>query len=149
MMVPEQIFTAVDSIGFHYGVTWNTKNRSIFEWKSDEVGNLEAKIKEFCNPITLLAFLKDYILFQEKDEELTKFILKQHQTEAVETVIQRLLDHAKNVDWYGIHKAAVNIHHCYCSKVYQPLEAEKPTVEVLIDRNELEDRWCVTSKPCE
>ncbi len=142
MMVPEQIFTAVDSIGFHYGVTWNTKNRSIFEWKSDEVGNLEAKIKEFCNPITLLAFLKDYILFQEKDEELTKFILKQHQTEAVETVIQRLLDHAKKrgLVWHtqGSGKTFTII--VIAQKVYQLLEAEKPTVLVLIDRNELEDQ---------
>jgi hypothetical protein len=28
----------------------------------------------------VLALLKDYILFAEKDEELQKFILRQHQT---------------------------------------------------------------------
>ena len=32
----------------------------------------------------MLALLKDYILFAEKDEELQKFILRQHQTAAVE-----------------------------------------------------------------
>lgn len=142
MMLPHQIFTAVDSLGFHYGVTWNTKIRSIFEWKSDEIGNLEAKVKEFCNPISLLAFLKDYILFQEKDEELNKFILKQHQTEAVEAVIVRLLDDAKKrgLVWHtqGSGKTFTII--VVAQKIYQLLEAEKPTVLVLLDRNELEDQ---------
>ena len=32
----------------------------------------------------MLRLLKDYILFAEKDEELQKFILRQHQTTAVE-----------------------------------------------------------------
>jgi type I restriction enzyme, R subunit len=142
MMLPEQIFTAVDSLGFHYGVTWNMKIRSIFEWKSDDIGNLEAKVKEFCNPVTLLAFLKDYILFQEKDEKLDKFILKQHQTEAVETVIGRLLDGARSrgLVWHtqGSGKTFTII--VIAQKVYQQLEAEKPTILVLIDRNELEDQ---------
>lgn len=37
------------------------------------VGNLEAKIKSFCAVPQLLRFLKDFILFAEKDEELQKF----------------------------------------------------------------------------
>ena len=39
----------------------------------------------------MLALLKDYILFAEKDEELQKFILRQHQTTAVEKVVERCL----------------------------------------------------------
>jgi type I site-specific restriction-modification system R (restriction) subunit len=38
-----------------------------------------------------LAVLKDYILFAEKDEELQKFILHQHQTAAVAKVVERCL----------------------------------------------------------
>ena len=34
-------------------------------------GRLEAKVKSFCAIPRVLAFLKDYILFAEKDEELT------------------------------------------------------------------------------
>lgn len=142
MLLAKQLFTAVDSLGFHYGVTWNTKSRSIFEWKSSEIGNLEAKVKEFCNPITILAFLKDYILFQEQDEELSKFILMQHQTDAVETVIARLLDDAKKrgLVWHtqGSGKTFTII--VIAQKIYQIKKAEKPTVLVLIDRNELEDQ---------
>ncbi len=92
VFVPEQIFTATDAIGFSYGVTWNTVRRNIFKWKHEEVGKLEAKIKSFCGIAQVLAFLKDYILFAEKDEELNKYILRQHQTCAVEKVVDRALD---------------------------------------------------------
>ena len=49
VMVPEMIFTATEAIGFAYGVTWNTVRRNIFTWKSEQVGNLEAKVKSFCS----------------------------------------------------------------------------------------------------
>ena len=48
LFVPEQIFTATDAIGFSYGVTWNTVRRNIFNWKDEEVGKLEVKVKSFC-----------------------------------------------------------------------------------------------------
>ena len=40
----------------------------------------------------VLAFLKDYILFAVKDEELIKYILRQHQMGWVEMVVGRALD---------------------------------------------------------
>ena len=78
--IPQQVFTATDAIGFSYGVTWNTIRRNIFNWQDQEVGKLEAKIKSICSIPKVLSLLKDFILFAEKDEELQKFILKQHQT---------------------------------------------------------------------
>ena len=89
LFVPEQIFTATDAIGFSYGVTWNTVRRNIFSWKEAEVGNLEVKVKSFCAIPQVLVFLKDYIIFAEKDEELNKYILRQHQTAAVDATIER------------------------------------------------------------
>jgi type I restriction enzyme, R subunit len=142
MMVPEQLFTSVDSLGFHYGVTWNLKSRNIFEWKSKETGNLEAKVKEFCHPLAVLAFLKDYILFQLKDDELNKYILMQHQTEAVELIISRLVEDSRKrgLVWHtqGSGKTFTIIK--VAEKVYKDHRAGKPTVLVLIDRNELEDQ---------
>ncbi len=41
-------------------------------------------MKSFCAISQVLAFLKEYIIFAEKDEELDKFILRQHQTGAVD-----------------------------------------------------------------
>ena len=58
--MPEQLFTATDAIGFSYGVSWNTVRRNIFNWKDEEVGKLEAKVKSFCAIPQVLAFLRDY-----------------------------------------------------------------------------------------
>src|SRR6266540_1175226 len=58
VMVPEMIFTATEAIGFAYGVTWNTVRRNLFNWKHEEVGNLEAKVKSFCAVPHLLRLLK-------------------------------------------------------------------------------------------
>ncbi|MGH8719870.1 MAG: type I restriction endonuclease [Burkholderiales bacterium] len=92
VMVPQMLFTATEAIGFAYGATWNTVRRNIFRWKHEVVGNLEAKVKTFCAVPHLLRLLKDFILFAEKEEELQKFILRQHQTAAVERVVARALD---------------------------------------------------------
>jgi type I restriction enzyme R subunit len=45
-----------------------------------------------CAIPQVLDFLKEYILFAEKDEELNKYILRQHQTGALEQVVRRALD---------------------------------------------------------
>ena len=75
LFVPEQLFTATDAIGFSYGVSWNTVRRNIFNWKDEEVGKLEAKVKSFCGIPQVLAFLKDYIVFAEKDEGVEQIYL--------------------------------------------------------------------------
>jgi type I restriction enzyme R subunit len=35
MMVPPQLFTATEAIGFVYGVTWNVVRRNLFNWKHE------------------------------------------------------------------------------------------------------------------
>jgi type I restriction enzyme R subunit len=80
VMVPEMIFTATEAIGFAYGATWSLMRRNIFNWKHEEVGNLEAKVKSFCAAPHVLRLLKDFILFADINEELQKVILRQHQT---------------------------------------------------------------------
>lgn len=165
LFVPQQLFTATDAIGFSYGVTWNTVRRNIFTWKGahafglssplaptvaalenpssvDLPGNLENKVQTFCAIPQVLAFLKDYIVFAEKDEELQKFILRQHQTGAVEATVSRALDpqRTRGLVWntqgsgktFTIIKAA--------ERLFRAPEADKPTVLLMIDRNELEDQ---------
>jgi hypothetical protein len=119
LFVSQQLFTATDAIGFSYGVTWNTVRRNIFSWKLepprisrmdtdqksagnhpcqsvssmvDSPGRLEAKVRTFCSILNILSFLKDYIVFAERDEELNKYILRRHQTGAVEATVNRALD---------------------------------------------------------
>ena len=142
LFVPQQLFTATDAIGFSYGVTWNTVRRNIFNWKDEAVGKLEAKIKSFCAIPQGLAFLKDYIVFAEKDEELNKYILRQHQTGAVDATVGRALDPARTrgLVWHtqGSGKTFTMIK--TAERLFRAPEANKPTVLLMIDRNELEDQ---------
>ncbi len=142
LFVPQQLFTATDAIGFSYGVTWNTVRRNIFHWKHEEVGKLEAKIKSFCTIPRVLAFLKEYIIFAEKDEELNKYILRQHQTDGVEKVVARALDgkRTRGLVWHtqGSGKTFTMIK--TAEMLFRAPEADKPTVLLMIDRNELEDQ---------
>jgi type I restriction enzyme, R subunit len=142
LFVSQQLFTATDAIGFSYGVSWNTVRRNIFNWKDREVGKLEAKVKTFCAIPQVLRFLKDWILFAEKDEELNKYILRQHQTGAVEATVSRALDpkRTRGLVWntQGSGKTFTMIK--ASEMLFRAPEADKPTVLLMIDRNELEDQ---------
>jgi len=146
LFVPQMVFTATEAIGFSYGVTWNLLRRNIFNWKHEQKGNLEAKVRSFCDRDHVLSLLKDYILFAEKDEELQKFILRQHQKNAVERVVERCLtaprksEARRGLIWHtqGSGKTFTMIK--AAERLFKAAEADKPTVLVLIDRNELEDQ---------
>ncbi|MCG3110986.1 MAG: HsdR family type I site-specific deoxyribonuclease [Candidatus Manganitrophus sp. SB1] len=142
VMVPEMLFTATEAIGFSYGVTWNMVRRNIFRWKHEEVGNLEAKVKTFCAAPNLLRFLKDFILFAEKDEELQKIILHQHQTAAVDRVMARALDpkRSRGLVWHTQGSGKTYTMIMAAELLFKANEAQKPTVLLMIDRNELEDQ---------
>jgi type I restriction enzyme R subunit len=138
----EQIFTATESIGFSYGVTWNLIKRNIFNWKEEEIGNLEAKVKSFCDKLNILDYLKKFIIFAEQNEELNKYILAQHQKTAVVKVVERAIDLKKTrgLVWHtqGSGKTFTMIK--TAELLFKAPEAEKPTILLLIDRNELEDQ---------
>jgi type I restriction enzyme R subunit len=142
VMVPEMLFTATEAIGFAYGVTWNMARRNLFGWKSAEVGNLEAKVKTFCSIPHVLRLIKDFILFAEKEEELQKFVLRQHQGEAVDAVVARALDRGRSrgLVWHtqGSGKTYTMIK--AAELLFKANEAQKPTILLMIDRNELEDQ---------
>jgi type I restriction enzyme R subunit len=142
VMVPEMIFTATEAIGFAYGVTWNTVRRNIFNWKHEQVGQLEAKVKSFCAVPHLLRLLKDFILFVEKEEELQKIILGQHQAAAVDKVVERGLDpsRSRGLVWHtqGSGKTYTMIK--AAELLFKANAAQKPTILLMIDRNELEDQ---------
>ena len=140
--VPEMIFTVTEALGFSYGVTWNTMRRNIFNWKQEETGQLEAKVKTFCDRRHVLDLLEHFILFAEKDEELNKYILAQHQTRAVDRVIDRCLDtgRARGLVWHtqGSGKTFTMIK--AAEMLSKAPESEKPTILLMVDRNELEDQ---------
>lgn len=142
LFVPEMVFTATEAIGFSYGVTWNTIRRNIFNWKHEEVGRLESKVKSFCDRRHILDLLKHFIIFAEKDEELNKYILQQHQTAAVSRVVERCHDNERfrGLVWHtqGSGKTFTMIK--AAEMLFKAPESEKPTILLMIDRNELEDQ---------
>lgn len=164
-----QSVAATDAIGFSYGVSWNTVRRNIFAWKllepqmsqmaadqenhlrksassavqySDVPGRLEAKVRTFCSIPNILSLIKDYIVFAEKDEELNIYILRQHQTGAVEATVGRAFDsgRTRGLVWHtqGSGKTFTMIK--AAERLFRAPEADKPTVLLMIDRNELEDQ---------
>ena len=142
LFVPEMIFAATDALGFSYGVTWNTARRNIFNWKQEEAGLLEAKVKSFCDRRHVLDLLQHFIVFAEKDEELNKYILAQHQTGAVERVVNRCLDpeRTRGLVWHtqGSGKTFTMIK--AAERLFKAPASDKPSILLMVDRNELEDQ---------
>ena len=142
LVTHNQIFDVTHMLDFYYGVTWNLDRNGLFNWKDVEKGNFEKKVKTFFNRNRILKFIKDYIVFFRKDDVLFKIILRQHQTRAVEKVIERARDKVKRTGliWHtqGSGKTFTMI--VAAEKILKEPLFEKPTVIMLVDRNELESQ---------
>jgi type I restriction enzyme R subunit len=142
LFIPEMAFTATDALGFDYGATWNTVRRNLLHWKHEQVGQLEAKVKSFFDIPRVLKLLKDYILFAEKDEKLEKYILAQHQTAAIQLAFQRAHDPVKRrgLVWHTQGSGKTFTMLKTAELLFKAPQSDKPTILLLIDRNELEDQ---------
>ena len=142
LVTAPQIFDVTHLIDFYYGVTWNLDRKNLFNWKDEEKGNFERKVKRFFARERFLRFLESWIVFYKKDDELRKIVLRQHQTRAVEKVVERALDPEKKTGliWHtqGSGKTFTMIK--AADLILRQPAFEKPTVILLVDRNELESQ---------
>ena len=143
MFTVAQLFGVTQMFDFFYGVTWNVSRKNLFNYKTDEPTNYEEKVKTFFDRDRFLKVLQESIIFQSRDDTLTKVVLRQHQTRAVEKVINRVHDPDKRrgLIWHtqGSGKTLTMI--TIASQLLRGGgETEKPTVLMLIDRNELESQ---------
>jgi type I restriction enzyme R subunit len=141
LFVPTQVFEVTQMLDFYYGATWSTNRKNIYNWKEEESGNYERKVKAFFDRQRFLKVLHDYIIFFQRDDQLTKIILRQHQIRAVERVLHRVYEPAKRrgLIWHtqGSGKTLTMI--TIASKLLRSAPGiEKPTVLMIVDRNELE-----------
>jgi len=141
MLISPQVFEVTHLIGFWYGGTWSLNRKNLFNWKEEVEGDYERKVKAFFDRERFLRVLRDYIIFLTKDDELSKMILRQHQTRAVEKVIDRFYEPQKRhgLVWHtqGSGKTLTMI--TIAANLLRDADAaEKPTVLMLVDRNELE-----------
>ncbi|MEK7785978.1 MAG: HsdR family type I site-specific deoxyribonuclease, partial [Chloroflexota bacterium] len=106
--------------------------------------SFENTVKQFFDRARLLRVLRDYILFTRKDDELRKFILRQHQVRAVEKVVTRALDSDRRsgLIWHtqGSGKTFTMIVAAekLLGRTHPTLG--KNTVLLIVDRNELESQ---------
>src|SRR5437867_2773459 len=162
MLTTPQVFDVTHLLEFYYGATWSLDRKGLFEWRRDapsplssppkgggeeirsanmREGSFEAKVKAFFECDRFLKMLKEWILFYVKDDELRKTVLRQHQTRAVEKVVQRCADPKKSTGlvWHtqGSGKTFTMI---TAARVILELKDvfKTPTVLLVVDRNELE-----------
>ena len=143
MFATAQLFGVTQLTDFFYGVTWNTNHKNLFKWKTDESTNYEQKVKTFFDRERFLDVLHRSIIFQSRDDQLTKMVLRQHQTRAVEKVVERVQDPNKQrgLVWHtqGSGKTLTMI--SIAARLLRGGEqTEKPTVLMVVDRNELESQ---------
>lgn len=142
LLTAPQVFDITHLLDFYYGVTWNLDRKDVFNWRDEERGNFERKVKRFFARERFLKLLRDWIIFFKRDDELRKIVLRQHQTRAVEKVVDRALDPEKRrgLIWHtqGAGKTFTMI--AAAEQILGHPAFEKPTVIMLVDRNELESQ---------
>ena len=143
MLIAPQVFEVTELVNFYYAATWNTSRKDLFDWRDEVAGDYERKVKAFFDHGRFLRVLRDYIIFLKKDDRLSKVILRQHQTRAVERVLDRVYDPAKRrgLIWHTQGSGKTYTMITVASKLLrEPRGDEKPTVVMLVDRNELEQQ---------
>lgn len=144
MLTAPQVFDLTRIVDFYYGVTWSLDRKSVFNWKDEEPGNFERKVKRFFGRERFLRMLRDWIIFYRKDDELRKIVLRQHQTRAVDKAVARSLDPEKSraLVWHtqGSGKTFTMIATAEQLLEHPALRNQKPTVLMIVDRTELEQQ---------
>ena len=143
LLLAPQLFGVTELFHLYYGATWSTGRKNVFNWKEERPGqdSYEKRVKAFFDPARLLTVLHDYIVFLQRDDALLKIVLRQHQTRAVERVIERVYDPRKRrgLVWHtqGSGKTLTMI--TVAALLLRDVRGgEKPTVLMIVDRNELE-----------
>ena len=143
MFTTAQLFGVTQLHDLFYSVTWNTSRKNLFNWRFEESTNYEQKVKTFFDRDHLLKVLQQGIVFQSRDDQFTKIVLRQHQARAVEKAIARI--HAPNkrrgLVWHtqGSGKTLTMI--TIAARLLRgEQQTEKPTVLMVVDRNELESQ---------
>ena len=142
MMIAPQVFEVTQLLDFYYGATWSTSRKNIFNWREVDTGDYEQKIKNFFDQRRFLRLLRDYIIFLSRDDELSKVILRQHQIRAVEKVVDRIEEERKRhgLIWHTQGSGKTLTMLSIASRILETPQREKPTIIMLIDRNELESQ---------
>ena len=137
-----QFYAVSEGLRLFYGPTWKYESKTFYRWKIENGFNFEKLIKTFFNKEEVIETLSSYIVFMTVDEEVQKYILKQHQRRAIAKIIRRVLEEKekKGLIWHtqGAYKSLTMI--VSADELRKMQELENPTIIVVVDRVELEDQ---------
>ena len=141
MMVIPQAYQVTNIIDFYYGPTWNFVSKNIFSWKLENDNNLEEQVKSFFKIESVLNFIRDYILFIRRDDEITKAVLRPHQTRATEKVLNRSISpKSRGLVWHTQGSGKTYTMIVAAKKILEHRLIKRPIILLLVDRNELESQ---------
>lgn len=138
-----QVHTLTHLVSFYYGPTWNLSRKSLFNWKDESAGkDFETLVKAFVQPQRLVRVISDFVLFTEKDGELSKVILRPHQMRAAERVLRRSAEEAKRrgLVWHTQGSGKTYTMLTVAKRLMEEPAFENPTVLMIVDRHELEQQ---------
>lgn len=137
-----QFYAVCDGIRLYYGTTWKYESKTFYRWKAEDGYNLERLTKTFFQREGILKSLQDYIVFLMIDDELKKYILKQHQRRTISKILERVLKGEKNkgLVWHtqGAYKTLTMI--VAAKKLREAKGLENPTMLVVVHRLDLESQ---------
>jgi type I restriction enzyme R subunit len=140
LMAILQVFSITHIIRYYYSPTWNLSRRFLFNWKDEMKGSFEELIKTFFDKEKVVRLLTDFLMFVREDDELKKVILRPHQIRAVDKLINRAIEKEKKraLIWHTQGSGKTYTMIVTAKKIIESSVFEKPTVLMLVDRNELE-----------
>lgn len=96
LLAQAQLHNETHLIEYWYGVTWNINRRMLFKWKHTSDESYREAVQAFFEPREFLRTLREWVLFYIEDGETNKSVLREHQRGAVDAVVERCADPAKN-----------------------------------------------------
>ena len=141
LMGAAQLFNVTHLLDYWYGVTWNVSRRYMARWKETQEESYRCAVQSFFEPTDFLRTLRDWILFYVEDGETRKTVLRQHQRRAVDCIVERCTEPAKQrgLVWHtqGAGKTFTLLTAARLVLADKE-EYRNPTVVVVVDRTELE-----------
>jgi len=135
-----QFYGVSEGIRLFYGPTWKYESKTFYRWKVENGFNFEKLVKTFFDRKEVIETIRSYVVFMTIDEELQKYILKQHQRRTIAEIIKRVLkgEKRKGLIWHtqGAYKTLTMI--VSADALRSMPELENPTILVVVDRLELE-----------
>jgi len=138
-----QVYAVSEGIRLFYGPTWKYESKTFYRWKIENGFNFEKLVKTFFDREEIVRTLQSFIVFMTIDEELQKYILKQHQRRTIRKIIKRVLeerDKGKGLIWHtqGAYKTLTMI--ISADELRKIPALENPTILVVVDRLEIESQ---------